>query len=433
MRRSSVAGNAHVRDREPRSCASGAESGCGLWGATTGPRPGSPSASRARPLGDAWGCGRFRVPASPMNAAHRPLQLAFDLSHHAWATGDQTAPAQTLQSAHAADEAGIDAIWASEDPEGWDAFALLGALATVTTHCQLGTSVTSPWPRNPNLLAASVATLDQISGGRAVLGLGRGQVEWHRDALGVQTGSPLTALRETITLLRSWWQPPHRASSPPDSHFHIGDWERSTGPLHLPPIYVAAAGPHTLGLAGELADGVIFNVLTSESALRQSIPLVRKAALAAGRDPDALAVILRTEVTVTGDDVSERKALSRARSVFALLAALPGMSRLYQVPGHDTAAIISRVRAAMHTEEVLASGGGFPALRRAGDLATARAAIPDAYIRSLALVGSIEDLAPRLAVLRDLGVTCVSVAPPADAGSLAAWQQTLTRLRAISG
>lgn len=364
-----------------------------------------------------------------MSAPGRPLQFALDFSHHTWTKGDPAAPSRTLQTARAADQAGIDAIWVSEDPEGWDAFALLGALATMTAHCQLGTSVTSPWPRNPNLLAASVATLDQLSGGRAELGLGRGQVEWHRDVLGVETGSALAALRETITLLRTWWQPPHRASSSSDGHFRIREWERAVSPLHPPPIYLAAAGPRTLALAGELADGVIFNVLTAEESLRQALPLVRQAAITAGHDPDAMAIILRSEITLTHDDASEHKALSRAKSFFALLAGFPGMSRLYQVAGFDTEAIVAEVRAAMRTDEVLASGGGFPALRRTGDLAAARAAIPDDFIRALALVGTPGELAPRLAALRDLGVTCVSVTPPSDAVSVTAWEQTLATLR----
>ena len=364
-----------------------------------------------------------------MSTSADSLQFALDFSHHAWTRGDPAASRRTLETARAADQAGIDAIWVSEDPEGWDAFALLGALANVTSRCQLGTSVTSPWPRNPNLLAASVATLDQLSGGRMVLGLGRGQVEWHRDALGVETGSPLAALRETITLLHAWWEPPYRTASPPGAHFHIRDWERSVAPLQPTPIFLAAAGPQTLALAGELAQGVIFNVLTSEQALGDSIPIARRAAVSAGHDPDALAFVLRTEIALTDDEADARKALSRARSIFALLAGFPGMARLYQVPGFDTESIVAGVRAVMRVDEVLARGGGFPELRRTGDLAAARAAIPDEYIRQLALVGSSSELTPRLARLHELGVTCVSVSPPAEATSVKAWAQTLGALR----
>src|SRR3954449_10399371 len=134
------------------------------------------------------------------------MRFTLDFSHHPWLRDrDGKAPRHTVRVAQAADAAGIDALWVSEDPEGWDAFAVLGAIAVVTEHAALGTSVTSPYPRHPNLLAASVATLDRLSAGRAVLGLGRGQVEWHRDALGVDTGKPLEVVQETITLLRDWW------------------------------------------------------------------------------------------------------------------------------------------------------------------------------------------------------------------------------------
>jgi alkanesulfonate monooxygenase SsuD/methylene tetrahydromethanopterin reductase-like flavin-dependent oxidoreductase (luciferase family) len=236
-------------------------------------------------------------------------------------------------------------------------------------------------------------------------------------------------LRETINLLRAWWQPPYRAASPSGSQFRIRDWERSVAPLQPPPIYLAAAGPKTLALAGELADGVIFNVLTSEDALSTAIPQAREAAITAGRDPDTLAFILRTEVALTADEASERKALSRAKSLFALLAGFPGMSGLYPVAGYDSWTVIASVRTAMRTDEVLSSGGGFPALRRTGDLPAARAAIPDNFIRSLALVGNLATLTPRLETLRDLGVTCVSVAPPSDPESMQAWEKLLAALR----
>ena len=115
------------------------------------------------------------------------MRFTLDLSRHPWTRDrEDQAPRQTLLVAKAADTAGIDAIWASEDPEGWDAFAVLSAVAAATERADLGPSVTSPYPRHPNLLAASVATLDRLSGGRAVLGLGRGQAEWHGDALGSQ-------------------------------------------------------------------------------------------------------------------------------------------------------------------------------------------------------------------------------------------------------
>jgi alkanesulfonate monooxygenase SsuD/methylene tetrahydromethanopterin reductase-like flavin-dependent oxidoreductase (luciferase family) len=359
------------------------------------------------------------------------MRFTLDLTHHAW-TRDVagTAARHTLEVARAADAGGIDAIWVSEDPEGWDAFAVLGAIAAVTESAALGTSVTSPYPRHPNLLAAAVATLDRLSGGRAVLGLGRGQTEWHRDALGVATGDPLHVLEETVTLLRAWWQPPHRATSPPPAHFRVRDWERAVSPIRdSVPILLAAAGPKALDLAGAFCDGVIFNLLTSEDFLREAIPRVRAAASAAGRDAAALAFVLRTTVTIVDSAAAERRALDRDKNLLALIATLPGMDRLVRTTAFDVPAVLREVETIMHSGETLAAGGGFPALRRRGDLAAARAVIPDSLIRQLGLVGSLAEVRERIQALEDIGITHVGVKPPRDATSAAAWQRLLDLLQ----
>ncbi|MDQ3780746.1 MAG: LLM class flavin-dependent oxidoreductase, partial [Chloroflexota bacterium] len=196
------------------------------------------------------------------------MRFCLDFSQHPWQrAADRSAAARRmLAMAAAADAAGIDAIWATEDPDAWDAFALLGAFANVTTNALLGPGVTNPYHRNPNLIAASVATLDTLSGGRAVLGLGRGQPEWYARRLGVEVGDPLAALRETIALLRQWWAAPYQASSAADHrHFAIREWERTIAPIQaMPPIYIAAAGPKALALAGAVAEGVIFNSFASD-------------------------------------------------------------------------------------------------------------------------------------------------------------------------
>lgn len=358
------------------------------------------------------------------------LRFCLDFGPLAWARDrSPDAVRRTLDVARAADTAGIDAIWASEDPEGWDAFAVLGALATVTSRAALGTSVTSPYPRHPNLLAASVATLDRLSQGRAVLGLGRGQAEWHGDALGIDTGKPLAVMRETVQLLRSWWREPYRASSTPGDHFQVRDWERILGPQTSPPIYLAAAGPRGLALAGEQCDGVIFNVLTSVDTIREAIPLARKAADDAGRDSSALAFVLRTNVEVVETALAERKALDQAKALLALIATLPGMSKLVRVAGFDHESILAEVAALMQTEQVLASGGGFPELRRQGDLVAARQVIPDDYVRKLALVGPLPVVRAWLQELAALGITHVGVRAPRQVASVDDWRRLLRDLR----
>jgi 5,10-methylenetetrahydromethanopterin reductase len=358
------------------------------------------------------------------------MRFTLELSHHPWTRDrDGQAPRQTLQVAHAADAAGIDAIWANEDPEGWDAFAVLSAITAVTESADLGTSVISPYPRHPNLLAASVATLDRLSGARAILGLGRGEVEWHRDALGSDTGDPLVVLSETVALLRQWWQPPHRAASPENGHFRVREWERVIHPRQVQvPVYLAAAGPRALDLAGAICDGVIFNAQTSNDFLGQAIPRVRAAAMAAGRDPTALAFVLTTTAEVVDSPAAERKAIDRGKNLLALVSTLPAMDQLVHTEGFDVPALLDEVRATMRTRATLAAGGGFAALRRNGDLTAARALIPDDLIRRLGIIGPLPVVRERLRALGELGVMHVAVAPPEDATSVESWRRLLADL-----
>ncbi len=340
-----------------------------------------------------------------------PLRFCLDLSHHAWARATDPAAAveRTIEVARVADRAGIDSLWVSEDPDGWDAFAMLGTLARETMHVRLGPGVTNPYLRHPNLLAASVATLDRLSGGRAFLGLGRGQTEWYARAFGMDVGKPVEVLEETFTLLRQWWTPPHRASSA--GHLAVQDWERTIGPIQkAPPVYLAAVGPRALDVAARHADGVLFNDLASEAFLAEAIATVRAGAAAAGRDPARLGFYVRAGVTVTDDP---EPVLERKKTYLALVNALPGMERLMATPGFDVPQIVAEVRRLMRTEEVLAHGGGFPALRRAGDLAAARAAIPTDLLDRLAVVGPLAHVRARLRSLARLGATHVFVAPPA--------------------
>jgi alkanesulfonate monooxygenase SsuD/methylene tetrahydromethanopterin reductase-like flavin-dependent oxidoreductase (luciferase family) len=179
------------------------------------------------------------------------MRFAIEVTPHRW-TEPGTEPETTrrvLDAIVAAEEAGFDAVWASEDPDSWDAIAILGAAAARTERIGLATGVVNPLYRHPALMAASISTLDRLSGGRVTLGLGRGQTEWYERSLGIPADKPVGRIEEAIELLRQWWAPPHKASS--DGPIGVSGWERQFGPLqpHLP-ILLAAAGPRALDIAG---------------------------------------------------------------------------------------------------------------------------------------------------------------------------------------
>ncbi|HEV2107517.1 MAG TPA: LLM class flavin-dependent oxidoreductase [Thermomicrobiales bacterium] len=359
--------------------------------------------------------------------------LCLALHHMDWVRADdpRAAVARTLEIGRVADAAGVDALWVSEDPDGWDAFGVLGALATVTDHIRLGTGVANPYYRHPSLLAASVATLDQLSGGRSFLGLGRGQVEWYREALGIAAERPLAALRETFDLLRAWWSPPYQAAvagNAGDTVFPVRGWERTVAPVQTPPgppVYLAAVGPKALALAGRLADGVVFNDFASETFLEEAIGTVRESARDAGRDPAAFRFMARAGVLVTDDP---EPVLERRKAHLALINSLPGMDWLLAEPGFDIPAIMANVRRTMCTDEVLARGGGFPEMRRAGDLAAASAAIPTELMARLTVVGPLAEVRERLRSLVEIGVTDVFVFPPEPGEAAEEYRERLREL-----
>jgi 5,10-methylenetetrahydromethanopterin reductase len=348
-----------------------------------------------------------------------PLAFSLDASPAPWGSAQQKgdrdairrAVERTIELARLGDQAGIESFWLLEDPDGWDALAVLGAIARETERIRLGTGVVNPYYRHPALIAASMSTLDMLSDGRAFLGFGRGQDEWYRIAMGMDTGKPVRRLEESFDLLRQWWSPEMRASAPEGAtELSVQGWERVIRPVqaHLP-IYLASVGPVAMKIAARRADGVIFNDLSSMEFMREAIRDVRRHAEEAGRDPSGFVFAARAKVVVTDDPEA---VYERRKATVAMIHALPGMERLLRSAGHDTEQVIADVRAAMRTEEVLAKGGGFGDLRRAGDLPSAKAAIPNDLMRELVVAGPLPEVRGRLEEMRAMGVTHVFLAQP---------------------
>jgi 5,10-methylenetetrahydromethanopterin reductase len=275
-------------------------------------------------------------------------------------------------------------------------------LARETKTIRLGTCVTNPFLRHPNLIAASVATLDKISGGRAYLGIGRGQPEWYREALGVTMVDPLAAVRETVDLLRQWRRPPHVASSP--GPIPVKHWQRSISPDGDPPIYIAATGPKMQTLAGRIADGVRFNELGSTDFIAASIGRVRASAVNAGKDPAVLRFFFNPGIRVTDDPYPP---LDSLKATIAMIHSLPGMDRQLKGAAFDVDPVMANVRKLMKTDEILDRGGNFNEIRELGDLDAAKRAIPNEMVHAVAIVGPISEVRRRLTELGALGVTDV--------------------------
>lgn len=157
--------------------------------------------------------------------------------------------------AQAAERAGFDQFWVSNDLFLRSAPVILSAVATATERIQIGTGILNPYTVDPSEIAMLAATLDELSGGRFNLGLAAGAADFLK-WVGIEHDRPLTAMRETMVAIRALLA---GARAPMDGHFLQWTDEaylRFEAP-RITPIYLGALGPKMLGLAGELADGVL--------------------------------------------------------------------------------------------------------------------------------------------------------------------------------
>jgi probable F420-dependent oxidoreductase len=158
-------------------------------------------------------------------------------------------------------------------------YPLLTLMAGVTERMRLGTCVTNPATREPSVTASALATLDEISGGRMDLGIGRGDSA--RRVLG-KAPVTLADTEQAIQVIRALVAGEHATYEGADLHF---SW---TGGWTLP-VWVAGYGPMALAMTGRVADGVILQ-LADPDLIRWFVGQVREAASAAGRDPASIKV-----------------------------------------------------------------------------------------------------------------------------------------------
>lgn len=200
----------------------------------------------------------------------------------------------------AADTSGLDSIWVAdhlfirnskgEDRGAWEAIAILGALADATTRVELGPLVLCTPFRNPGVIAWAANTLDEISGGRFVLGLGAG---WHQpefDAFGVEFTRRVSVFADSLEVIAPLLR---KGRVRYEGRFARGEAElRPRGPRRTgPPILIASSGPRMLGLTARFADrwiSVWYGLPTDE--FRAERHNLEEACVAAGRNPKEIEV-----------------------------------------------------------------------------------------------------------------------------------------------
>lgn len=188
----------------------------------------------------------------------RDLRLGLNLGY--WAGGP---PPGALEAITAADELGFDSAWTAE-AYGSDALMPLAWWGSRTDRIKLGTAIVQISARTPAATAMAAMTLDHLSGGRMILGLGVSGPQVVEGWYGQPFARPLARMREYIGILRAIWartgpvssEGPHYPLPLPDGTGLGKPLKSSLRPLRADiPIYLAAEGPKNIALAGELCDG----------------------------------------------------------------------------------------------------------------------------------------------------------------------------------
>lgn len=199
--------------------------------------------------------------------------------------------------ATAAEAIGFDAVWVSDhlgfgDPDGawsgaWESWTLLTAIAASTPRVRLGTYVTAVPLRNPAVLAKMAETLDEVSGGRVILGLGAGWNEPEFRAFGVPFERRFDRFEEALRIITAMFRD-GRANLDGELAQARGAPIAPRGPRPSgPPVMVGAAGPRMLRLTAELADEWNAGMRTPDE-LEPLLAAVDAACAAAGREPATL-------------------------------------------------------------------------------------------------------------------------------------------------
>lgn len=218
-------------------------------------------------------------------------------------------PAELISIARSAESGGIGTIWMADERFYREVYEQLTLLALQTSHIGLGTCVTDPYSRHPAMTAVAIATLDEISGGRAVLGIGAGLSGFAE--MGIERRKPAAALREAIELIRKLMTGGHvdyqgEIFSFRDGHLHFKPVRPDV------PVYIASNGQLSQKLAGRVAQGAIMEACGSVQEAQAFVQRVRDAATAAGREARDVECVARLNFCVSDDGKAARDAL-RAR------------------------------------------------------------------------------------------------------------------------
>ncbi|MDH3200513.1 MAG: LLM class flavin-dependent oxidoreductase [Myxococcales bacterium] len=297
-----------------------------------------------------------------------------------------------LKAAILADELGYDSFWI---PEAWghEIFSLLTEMAVHTKQIKLGTGIVNVFSRSPGLIAMNAATVDEISGGRLILGIGTSGKRVIEGFHGRAFTKPLTQVRDVIRVTRTLLSG-KRLNESDAKLYDYRPFDLAMKPVRADiPIYVAALKQKSITSIGEMGDGWI-PTFWPYTELKRGHAWIAEGAAKAGRDPAEIATAPFTTVIPLGE-----AGIKESRQIISFY--IGGMGDYYK--------------------ELLSGFGYADECRRVEELYRDKAtrsqaadAVSDAMIEALTIAGDPQDCISELRRRREYGITFPIVNLPSN-------------------
>ncbi|MEE0024727.1 5,10-methylenetetrahydromethanopterin reductase [Methanobrevibacter sp.] len=272
-----------------------------------------------------------------------------------------------------AEDVGFEYAWITDHYNNKNVYETLALIASETETIKMGPGVTNPYVRSPAISASAIATIDEISEGRATFGIGPGDKATF-DALGIEWTKPVSTIKAAIADINTLL-----AGEKTEAGAALGGVKKVQDAI---PIYMGAQGPKMLETAGEIADGVLINA-SNPKDYEAAMPMIKKGLAAAGGDK-SFDVGAYTATSIGPDSDAAKNA---AKIVVAFIAAgsPPPVIERHGLPeGFNT------------------KMGDFLAK---GDFGGAIGAVTDEALDAFSVCGTPEEFIPKIEGLAEMGVT----------------------------
>ena len=289
-----------------------------------------------------------------------------------------------VKLARRAEDAGFDAVFGVEF-FNQHAFATLGAIAHATQRVRLGTGIANAFTRSPVVHGTAALDLDELSGGRFVLGLGSGTRRMNEEWFGVPYARPAARMAELVRLLRALFGAARGVGFRFEGEFWriaIPVFSRPGAPRDAIPIWVAGVNERMVRAAGATADALVGHPIASRRWHRErTLPWLRRAEAAAGRAPGSCRLAPYVMTSIHPDRAAARRECKGQIGFYFTVSVYHTLLDFHGLPE-----VAAACRAAL---------GRF-------DVRAMAEAIPDALVDEIALVATPDEAEERLAAWRDL-------------------------------